>query len=212
MRKIYLSNPEVISTEDVPCPEVKEGWILAKTLRTGICGTDVHSFFGETIFGNTFPFHIGHEICAVVEESKGKSVVKGDTVVIDPIISCGACRACQLGKDQCCENRMYFGLTGPGGFSDYVYVPESSVLKVNSDNYDAMSFAEPLSTVVYGFEKLKLDFTKSVLINGVGPIGLMFLQLVVRAGVKQVVAADFNNEKLKDAAVAGADYTINPLN
>lgn len=212
MRKVYLSDPEVICTEEAPLPKVEKGWVLAKTLRTGICGTDVHSFFGETIFGNTFPFHIGHEISAVVEECKGKTLTKGDIVVIDPIMSCGVCKSCQLGMEQCCENRMYFGLTGPGGFSEYVYVPEACAIKVDSDDYAAMSLAEPLATVVYGFEKLKLDATKSVLINGVGPIGLMFLQLVVRAGVKQVVASDLNNEKLKNALTAGADFALNPLN
>ena len=210
MRKVYLSDPEVIFTEDVPCPEVKDGWVLAKTLRTGICGTDVHSFFGETIFGNTFPFHIGHETCAVVEESKGRSLAKGDIVTINPIMSCGVCKPCQMGYEQACLNRDYFGLTGPGGFSEYVYVPEHCAIKVNSTDYDAMSLAEPLATVVYGFEKLKLDATKSVLINGVGTIGLMFLQLVVRSGVRQLVAADFNDEKLKNARIAGADYVFNP--
>ena len=210
MRKVFLETPEVIRTVDVPLPKVQPGWVLAKTLRTGICGTDVHSFFGETIFGNTFPFHIGHEICAVVVESGSKYLSKEDIVVINPIISCGICNLCQMGMEQCCPNRIFFGLTGPGGFSEYVYVPEANAVKIHSNNYTAMCLAEPLSTVVYGFNKLNLNSTKSVLINGVGPIGLMFLQLLVRAGVKQIVATDFNNEKLKNAHTLGADFVLNP--
>ena len=210
MRKVFLEKPEVISTIECPKPEVKKGWVLAKTLRTGICGTDVHSYFGETIFGNAFPFHIGHEICAEVEQSESAIFNKGDIVVVNPVIACGSCRPCILGREQACENRIYFGLTGPGGFSEYICVPETSLVKVNSDDYVSMCFAEPLSTVVYGFEKLQLDPTKSVLINGVGPIGLMFLQLIIKTGVRLVVAADYNNEKLKNALAAGADYALNP--
>ena len=210
MRQVLLEKPLTIRSYETPLPEVEPNWVIAKTLCAGICGTDVHSFFGETIFGKVFPFHIGHEICAVVEESGGKALRKGDIIVINPFFSCGVCTQCRMGMDNNCQRRTTIGLKGPGGFSEYVYVPEASAVRVHSDNFAAMSLAEPLSTVIYGWEKLNVSPMKSVLINGVGPIGLMFLQLAFHAGVRQLTVTDLNHEKLKTAQAAGADFALNP--
>ena len=213
MKQVLLAAPERIETREVPLPRVEPGWVLAKTLRTGICGTDVHSFFGETIFGKVFPFHIGHEICAVVEETApGETLLsRGDTVVINPFFTCGACPACYLGMENNCAHKTTIGLKGFGGFSEYVYVPVTSAFRTTGRDYAAMSLAEPLSTVLYGFEKLRMDPSKRVLIQGVGAIGLMFLQLVRAANAASVVVSDFNREKLHAARQLGADLTLCPL-
>ena len=210
MRQILLESPRNIRSLSVSIPEIEPGWVLAKTLRTGICGTDVHSFFGETIFGKVFPFHIGHEICAVVEESGGKNLRKGDFIAVNPFFTCGVCEACQMGAENNCENRTTIGLRGPGGFSEYICLPEPSAVKINGDDFAAMSLTEPLATVIYGFEKLRIDPTKSVLINGVGPIGLMFLQLVFQTNARRIAVADLNSEKLKKARGIGVDFALNP--
>ncbi len=207
MRQTLLESPKVIKCIETPLPQVQPGWILAKTMRTGICGTDVHSYFGETIFGKVFPFHIGHEICAIVQ-SAGEGCVnlkEGDVIVVNPFFTCGACEACYRGQENDCRNKTTIGLKGFGGFSEYVYVPAASAYRVNSDDYAAMSLVEPLATVIYGFDKLRVDPTKTVLINGAGTIGLLFLHLFKSADVAQVTLTDLNRAKLDNALDMGAD-------
>lgn len=213
MRQTILEAPEVIRNIEVPIPETKPGWILAKTMYTGICGTDVHSYFGETIFGKVFPFHIGHEICAkVVEVGEGTRTLKpGDAIVINPFFTCHSCRACYSGMENNCKYKTTIGLKGPGGFSEYVYVPESSAYRISSEDYKAMCLAEPLATVIYGYDKLRVDSSKKVLVQGVGAIGLMFVQMFVAANVEQLVASDLSREKLAAAKELGADLAFNPL-
>ena len=213
MKQVLLAAPERIETVEVPLPQVEPGWVLAKTLYAGICGTDVHSFFGETIFGKVFPFHIGHEVCAVVEEvGDGVSTVApGDTIVVNPFFTCGACPACYTGMENNCAHKTTIGLKGYGGFSEYVYVPAGSAFRTTSTDFAAMSLAEPLATVIYGFDKLRMDPSKRVLIQGVGAIGLMFLELVKAANVTSVTVSDFNREKLAAARELGADLTLCPL-
>ena len=213
MKQIQLTAPQVIETLETPLPQAEPGWVLARTLRTGICGTDVHSFFGETIFGKVFPFHIGHEVCARVEAvgPQCPGLAPGDIIVVNPFFTCGACPACCMGQENNCAHKTTIGLKGFGGFSEYVYIPAGSAFKVRGLDYDALCLAEPLATVVYGLDKLQLDPSMRVLIQGVGPIGLMFLQLVRAANVSQLVASDLSREKLDAALRLGADAALSPL-
>lgn len=213
MKQIQLTAPQLIETLETPLPQVEPGWVLARTLRTGICGTDVHSFFGETIFGKVFPFHIGHEVCAQVEAAGPQcpGLEPGDIIVVNPFFSCGACPDCCMGRENNCSHRTTIGLKGFGGFSEYVYVPAGSAFRVNSTDYDAMCLTEPLATVVYGFDKLRLDPSMRVLIQGAGPIGLMFLQLARSRNVTRLTVCDLNREKLDKALRLGADAALSPL-
>lgn len=88
--------------------------------------------------------------------------------------------------------------------------PATSAFPVQSDDYAAMSLVEPPATVIYGFEKLRIDPTKSVLINGVGTIGLLFLQLAKAAHVRQITVSDLCPEKLATAALRGVDQALCP--
>lgn len=207
MKKFFLKEPHVIGCEEIDFPEIDPQYVLVKTLRCGICGTDAHSYQGETIFGKVFPFNIGHEICGKVEAigDDVSSVQKGDIVAINPFYTCGCCEPCQTGHENNCDNKTTIGLQGPGGFSDYVYVPASSAVKADSEDYDALTLVEPLSTVVYGYQKLCIDSTKKVLIKGVGPIGLMFLQLAVADKPKHITVTDFVESKLNNALKLGVD-------
>lgn len=212
MRQVLLREPHLIEEIEVPIPDKKSGWLLAKTLRTGICGSDVQSYYGETIVGKKFPFHIGHEICAVVEEidSSNCRLKKGDIIVIDPIFSCGYCDPCYNFNTNNCEYGTTIGSHGIGGFSEYVFVPETSAFKVNNHEYESMIFAEPLSTVIHGFNKLKIGTESKVLIQGMGNIGLLFFNIAKLANISEIVVTDVNNKKLEIAAKVGATKLLNP--
>lgn len=213
MRRLILTGPQKIEIKDEPLPEVKPGWILIKTLRCGICGTDAHGYMGETIFGKVFPFNLGHEVCGCIEKvgNEQSHFEAGDLVVINPFFTCGSCAACYMDRSNDCSSKTTIGLKGPGGFSEYILVPETSTYKANKDiDVNRLTFAEPLADVIYAIEKINITNSMNVLINGVGAIGLMFLQLVLGYKPKSITVADFNKDKLKKAKELGADVIINP--
>ncbi len=213
MRQLILAGPKRVETKEVPVPEVRPGWVLIKTLRCGICGTDAHGYMGETIFGKVFPFHLGHEVCGNIEKlgSETSHFKVGDLVVINPFFTCESCPACYTNQSNNCESKTTIGLKGPGGFSEYILVPETSTYKAKGDmDVNRLTFTEPLADVIYAMEKLRIDHTMNVLITGVGAIGLMFLQLVIGYKPKSITVSDFSESKLAKAKALGADTIINP--
>ena len=210
MRQVILQKPRKIITQEVVRPSVIPGWVLIKTECCGICGSDVHAYLGETIFGNVYPFNIGHEVCGHVEESMTSSPFKeGDMVVINPFFSCGSCSECYNDQPNHCHNGTTIGLKGPGGFSEFILVPESSVYKPSNEiSPERLCFAEPIANVIYAIKRIKFSYGMKVLINGVGPIGLIFLQLIRNRLSNCISVCDLNRQKLEKAGMLGADRLI----
>jgi 2-desacetyl-2-hydroxyethyl bacteriochlorophyllide A dehydrogenase len=213
MRVVELRNGLDLHVYDKDIRDLEEGELLIKTVRCGICGTDVHSYYGETIFGKVFPFHIGHEVCGYVEkvQSKNSSFKVGDLVVVNPFFTCNSCPECLMDRSNNCENKTTIGLKGPGGYSQYIMVPETSALKADKDfDVNRLTLTEPLADIIYAKEKLDINSNMKVLIVGVGSIGLMFLQLMKGHMFKKLAVSDFNNNKLAKAKKLGADVIYNP--
>lgn len=213
MRKVVLAAVGKLEYQEAPLPETRYGWVRVRLLRCGICGTDVHNYYKETIFGkDAYPFHMGHETCGVVDAvGDGVQGLRvGDQVVINPFWTCGACEPCRMGSNNNCEHRTTIGLTGPSGNSEYTLAPAASVIKTDP-NVDPtlLAFTEPVATVLYALDKLKLDATKDVLITGAGPIGLIFLQLLKHAQINSLTVSDILEGKLHLAKKLGADRVIN---
>ncbi len=213
MRQLLLNNPKELKTIDLEIPKMPVGWVLIKTARCGVCGTDAHSYMGETIFGKVFPFHIGHEVVGYIEEigSEKSAFKKGDLVVINPFFTCNSCKSCYTDRSNACENRTTIGLKGPGGFSEYVWVPETSTYKLDPKiDLSRASFAEPLANIIYAMESIEIKHSMNVLINGVGAIGLMFLQLIKGQKPLSITVCDLNDNKLDKALSIGATKAVNP--
>lgn len=180
MKQVYVQEPLKLTIFDAPQPEVHDPkGIVVKVQATGICATDVHTFLGETIHGKCYPFHIGHEIAGKVIAigAEVDSVSAGDSVVVNPLIYCGTCSECISQHWNFCKNVKALGLTGPGGFSDYVYTIEQNVSKYFKKSPQEMSFAEPLATVLHALDLLQpIQQAASYLIQGAGTLGLLFLK------------------------------------
>jgi L-iditol 2-dehydrogenase len=124
-------------------------------------------------------------------------------------VKCGVCKACRSGRENRCQNPHFqqFG----GGFADYVRVPEKNVhiIKQASTSLKAAAFTEPLSCVVRGQNMLRLYPGEVELVAGLGPIGLMHLQVAKAFGAR-VLASDPVQERLEKAKELGADWVVNP--
>lgn len=100
-----------------------------------------------------------------------------------------------------------------GAYAEYIKVPsaivEQNLFEIPDEiSYKAAALLEPLSCVVYGTDEIGIQLGDSVVINGAGPIGLMFVRLAKLKGAR-VISCDLSEQRLAVARKIGADETIN---
>ena len=207
---VYYNNNDV-RLEEVPKPEIDSNEVLVKVMSSGICGSDVMEWYRV----KTAPRVLGHEITGEIVEV-GKEVEKykvGDRVFVSHHVPCDKCRYCKNGHHTACET-LHKTNFDPGGFAEYVRVPEINVhqgiLLLPSDmSYEDGTFIEPLGCVFRGQRLAEMRKGQSVLIFGSGISGLLHVKLARAHGAERIIAADINEYRLEKALEFGADDVIN---
>jgi 2-desacetyl-2-hydroxyethyl bacteriochlorophyllide A dehydrogenase len=208
MRAVIVEKPGVIRIEEAPDPEVGPKDVLVKVVACGICGTDLHIIDGEFPPTN-YPIIPGHEfggtVVAIGDEVIG--VKPGDRVGVDPTLNCGECYFCQRGQGNLCERWNAVGVGHhPGGFAEYVAVPERTVYPIpNTMPFKAAALIEPVSCVVHGMHLLQPKPGDSYVIYGAGPMGLQNAQVARFNGARVVAIIDINPHRLDIARSFGFD-------
>ncbi len=213
---VYHSN-EDIRIEERPEPCISNGEILVKMKASGICGTDVMQWYRI----KKAPRILGHEMAGeIVDVGKGvERLKKGDRVFVSHHVPCYRCHHCLQGNYTACES-LHTGNYDPGGFSEFIRVPEQNVrygtfLLPEKVTFEDATMIEPLGCVIAGQNQVGLSEStrtekegQSVLIIGSGVSGLLHIQLAKIKRAK-VIATDINEYKLNKALEFGADYVIN---
>ena len=179
--------------------------VLIEVQNAGICGTDLHIWHGSYALA-MYPVVPGHEFSGVVA-AVGEQVQNfqvGARVTADPNLPCYSCVFCQQRQFNQCLNLEVVGVTRSGAFSRYVSVPESAVYSIGEMPFSEAALLEPLACVVWGLKQVQLQAGDTMLIFGAGPMGMLMLQAVLRAGAASVVIVDKEPWRLKLAAQLGA--------
>ncbi len=209
MRAMWCEAPNQLELRQVPVHELGDDDVLVKVAYTAICPWDVRAFSGLSS-AVAFPRILGHEVAGRVA-AVGKNVRNlqvGQKVAPDMIIKCGTCRACRSGRANRCLRPTF--LQYGGGYADYVRVPQRNVHVLRPQtSLKAAAFMEPLACVLRGQDMLRLYPGEVELVVGLGPIGLMHMQ-VARAFGARVIASDPIEARLEKARALGADWTVNP--
>ncbi len=206
---MYYNNKD-IRLEDMPVPEISDNEILLKVVASGICGSDVMEWYRV----KKAPRVLGHEVAGVIAKTgkKVKRFRKGDKVFVTHHVPCDTCSHCKEGNENVCATLKTTNFH-PGGFSEYLRVPDINVRKgtiklPKNMSYEEATFIEPLGCVVRGQKIIGIRKRQLVLVLGSGMAGLLHVQLAKARGAK-VVATDVNDFRLRMAKKLGADYTIN---
>jgi len=205
---VYYSNDD-IRIEKRPKPRISSDEILVRMKASGICGTDVMQWYRM----KKVPRVLGHEMAGEIE-AVGKSVKvfkKGDRVFVSHHVPCYKCYYCSQGNYTACES-LHTGNYDPGGFSEFIRVPEENVrygtfLLPDKMSFEDATMIEPLGCVIAGQRQLGLRKGQTVLIIGSGVSGILHLQLAKTKGVK-VIATDINEYRLQKALEFGADCVL----
>lgn len=207
MKAAIIEKPGTIVVKDVPKPVPKDGEILIRVEMSGICGTDIHIFKGEYL--GTYPVIPGHEFSGTVEEAGSKTTrfKIGDRVVVEPNIACDNCPACLNNRQNFCESWNGVGVTLPGGFAEYVAVPEKAVFGIGDLDFPSGALVEPLSCVLHGVERAGFRLGDRVLIVGAGPIGVLLSKTIQLQGACEITQIDKNPARLELARKSGAART-----
>lgn len=196
----------------VPVPEIGPTEVLIHVEKAGVCGTDYHIYSWDKWAQARIkpPLVVGHEFMGTVAEvgSAVRSVAVGDRVSAEGHIADLTCVLCRTGQAHICERVEIIGVDRDGAFAEYIAMPEYNVWKLDPsipDEYAAIF--DPLGNAVHTVMAAGVSI-KSVVITGVGSIGLMAIPVARAAGAASVYAIDVNPAKLELAARLGADATF----
>ena len=208
MKAAVIETPGTMVVRDVPDPKPAHHEAIVSVALAGLCGTDLHIYAGE--YHAVYPIVPGHELVGTIVEV-GDDVVDlkpGVRVSVDPCVPCQQCHFCRRLRFNQCLNRQAIGVTRAGGFAERVAVPAKVVYPIGDLPLEQAVFIEPLSCVVHGLRRATPSLGDRVVIFGAGPIGLLLMQAVRRAGAARVVVTDVQQDRLDLAAGMGADAII----
>ena len=191
-------------------PEAKQGQVQVRVHACGVCGSDVPRIIGDA--AHFYPAILGHEFAGeITQVGPGVSGLQpGDRIACAPLRPCMHCPDCQRGDYSLCPNYSFIGSREPGGFAEYVVIPEENAVKFpNTVTYEQGALFEPSTVALHGL--LCSDFRPGfdVAILGTGNIGILALQWARILGAKRVAVFDIAEDRLRLSAQMGADATFN---
>jgi NADPH:quinone reductase-like Zn-dependent oxidoreductase len=199
---------------DVPVPMPGAGEVLLAVKACGLNQVDLLTRDGQTPQAVALPHISGTEVAGdVVQVGPGVSTCKaGDRVVVDPILACGHCPACQQGNTNMCRNGRVFGVQTQGGYAEYVVAPANQILPLPKN----LSYAQAAAVAVTGptawhmlRRRADIRLGEDVLVIAAGSgIGVLGMQIAAVAGAR-VIATAGTEEKMEQARALGADFVVN---
>ena len=210
MKAGIYSGPQDIKIEEIPIPAVKPGHVLVDNIASGICGSDLHRYFGEWDQPKV-KVATGHEFSGVVVEvgTGVTDIVVGDRVCPECFSHCGQCTFCRIGQYNLCENIRYLSAEGPGGFAEYSLLSASSVFKLpDSISFEEGALIEPLAVSYRSVLRTSASHKDRMFIFGAGTIGLFCLAVAKVIGVREVIISAKYEHQAKMAEKLGVDYVM----
>ncbi len=206
---MYYNNNDV-RIEEMPVPTIGDTELLVQVKASGICGSDVMEWYRI----KKAPKVLGHEITGDIV-AIGKNVKKykiGDRVFVSHHVPCNTCRFCQNNQQTLCHT-LHTTNFYPGGFAEYLRVPEVNVdrgvfVLPKGLSYEEGVFIEPLACVVRGLKTARMKPGQTVLVIGSGISGLMQIKLAKAWNAAKIFATDVEEYRLKAAKKFGADVVI----
>lgn len=217
MKQAVLKKPGLVEIREVPYPEsLKPYEILLKIHKIGVCGSDIHMYYGKHPFANTFPMVQGHEYGGeVVKVGSAVTLFKpGMKATARPHLVCGECAPCMRGQYNVCQNLKVEGCAGPeGSAQEFFIIPEDRAVVIPENmNYEQVAMIEPTAVGAHATRRAGNLKNKNVVVTGAGTIGNLVAQFAVARGAKKVLITDIVDYKLNVAKQCGIQDTVNVSN
>ncbi|MEX2177035.1 MAG: L-threonine 3-dehydrogenase [Pirellulaceae bacterium] len=211
IRKVH-SSPGLWLQNDTPVPAVGPRDVLVAVTHAGICGTDRHIYEWDAWSQSRVKVGIttGHEFVGrvvAIGDAVSRTTV-GQRVSAEGHIGCGVCQPCRTGNGHICEKVDILGIDTEGCFAEYIAVPEDNIWPVHPDIPDHIAaIFDPLGNAMHTVMAAGVS-GRSVLITGVGIIGLMAVTIARAAGAAKILVTDISPRRLELAKTLGADVAF----
>lgn len=204
MKALVFNGPRDIRYEAFKDPErTIDNAVIMQVNKCSICGSDLHIYHGDHIGKTNYEadqqkFCVGHEfIGEVVDIGPDVHDLKvGDKVLSAGGTGCGTCSYCRTGQVSKCSRETAFGLSAEmnGGQAEFVQVPNADrtlmPIPEGVGDEQAVLLTDALATAAFGINNTGLQPGQSLAVVGLGPIGLLGIELAFLRGASQVFAID----------------------
>lgn len=210
MQGAILPGNSTVELKEFSVPSPGNGEVLIKMKSSTICGSDIrciyHEHLGKGPEGYQPGMIAGHEPSGqIVEAGPGCRRFKaGDRVIIYHISGCGLCNDCRRGYMISCTSEQYrraYGWQRDGGMAEYLLAEEKDLVLLPDElTYsDGAQVACGFGTVYEGLEKIGICGNDTVLITGLGPVGLATAMLARAMGAQKIIGIEAIDERIKIA-------------
>ncbi|HZS52249.1 MAG TPA: zinc-binding dehydrogenase [Bryobacterales bacterium] len=211
MMAAVLYGKEELRVEPVEIPTLGASDVLVKVNVALTCGTDLKVFRrGYHARMIVPPAVLGHELAGDIVEvgSQVKNFQVGQRVVAANSAPCENCYFCARRQENLCEDLLF----NNGAYAEYIRIPGPIVRRNMYEipphvGYQDAALIEPLACVMRGLDETHLRPGDTVVVIGLGPIGLMFVRLAKTLDAR-VIAIGRRKTQLDRAASMGADELI----
>lgn len=212
MKAAVLKNWLDLELCDIPVPVPNENEALIKVKLAGVCGSDITVYRGKHMTA-TVPTVLSHEILGTIEslpEGYEGEFRLGQRVLMNPIISCGHCAACERGLPWVCENLKLLGIHVDGGFAEYTKVGVDKLVALDEDIPDDVAIlGEPFAVGQHIMVNSRIEKGDTIFISGGATVGLYIAVFAKAAGAGRVIISEINEPRRKFVESMGIE-TINP--
>ena len=217
-----LYGREDLRIEEIPLPVPGAGEVQVRVAYAGLCGTDLHEYFGgpratttpHPLTGAVLPQILGHELSGTVTElGPGTASVRiGDRVCVRPIYHCGECPRCVVGLTHLCARGAAVGVSAPGGgLAGYLVVPQHLVFGLPDEvSLVRGALVEPMSTALNAVLRAGCVPGERAVVFGAGAVGHGVLLSLAALGVGEVAVVEPSPLRRAAAEALGATRTVDP--
>jgi 2-desacetyl-2-hydroxyethyl bacteriochlorophyllide A dehydrogenase len=201
MQALVWEGPRQMVMRDVPDPTPAADEVLIKIAYSGICGSELGGYLGHNSLRKP-PLIMGHEFSGeIVALGERAAIINprlavGQRVTVNPLIHNPWSKAALKGRQNLNRERKIIGIHRPGSYAQLVAAPASNTYPIPDHlSLEKAALAEPLACAIRAAKLSGATATDRVLITGLGPIGLLALQVLKSSGVRTIIATDTDPDR-----------------
>jgi 2-desacetyl-2-hydroxyethyl bacteriochlorophyllide A dehydrogenase len=201
MQALVWEGPRLMNMRDVPDPTPAPDEVLVKVAYSGICGSELGGYLGHNSLRKP-PLIMGHEfageIVAMGEQAAAINprLAVGQRVTVNPLVHNPWSKAALKGRQNLNRERKIIGIHRPGSYAQLVTAPATNTYPIPDHlSLEHAALAEPLACAIRAAKLSGATATDRVLITGLGPIGLLAMQVLKSAGIRTIFATDTDPDR-----------------
>jgi 2-desacetyl-2-hydroxyethyl bacteriochlorophyllide A dehydrogenase len=196
MRALVWTGPRSMEMRTVDDPVPGPGEVLIEVAYSGICGSELGGYLGHNSL-RVPPLIMGHEFSGVIADAgpgvSQQALPEGAEVTVNPIIAGEGSRAAIEGRANLSRRREILGIHRPGSFARLIVAPANQTYVLpNGLSLEMAALTEPMGCAIRAAAHACVGPTDTVMVAGLGPIGLLTAQVLKESGVRTVIATDID--------------------